>query len=77
MKKTLRLGLIGSGFMGKTHVFGFAAARAGLGFRRATDDWRSLVADPEIDIAAEASVRTFRELTQEVVPANKIDTGGY
>ncbi|WP_432349763.1 Gfo/Idh/MocA family oxidoreductase (plasmid) [Shinella yambaruensis] len=76
MKKTLRLGLIGSGFMGKTHVFGFAAAarvfdlpyevepaaladvtlaqaeaaRAALGFRRATDDWRSLVADPEIDI---------------------------
>lgn len=26
MKKTLRLGLIGSGFMGKTHVFGFATA---------------------------------------------------
>ncbi|MGI9426123.1 MAG: Gfo/Idh/MocA family oxidoreductase, partial [Hyphomicrobiaceae bacterium] len=24
--KTLRLGLIGSGFMGKTHVFGFATA---------------------------------------------------
>ena len=76
MKKTLRLGLIGSGFMGKTHVFGFAAAarvfdlpyeveltaiadvtmaqaeaaRAALGFRRATDDWRSLVADPDIDL---------------------------
>lgn len=76
MKKKLRLGLIGSGFMGKTHVFGFAAAarvfdlpyevelaaiadatpaqaeaaRAALGFGRATDDWRSLVADPEIDI---------------------------
>ncbi|MCP8894619.1 Gfo/Idh/MocA family oxidoreductase [Shinella daejeonensis] len=27
MKKTLRLGLIGSGFMGKTHIFGFAAAQ--------------------------------------------------
>jgi predicted dehydrogenase len=27
MKKKLRLGLIGSGFMGKTHVFGFAAAQ--------------------------------------------------
>ena len=76
MKKTLRLGLIGSGFMGKTHVFGFAAAmrvfdlpyeveltaiadvtmaqaeaaRAALDFRRATDDWRSLVADPGIDL---------------------------
>lgn len=76
MKKKLRLGLIGSGFMGKTHVFGFAAAarvfdlpydveltaiadvtmaqaeaaRAALGFGRATDDWRSLAADPEIDV---------------------------
>lgn len=27
MKKKLRLGLIGSGFMGKTHVFGFASAQ--------------------------------------------------
>ena len=25
-KPTLRVGLIGTGFMGKTHVFGFAAA---------------------------------------------------
>ncbi|MEP7453544.1 Gfo/Idh/MocA family oxidoreductase [Phyllobacterium sp. SB3] len=76
MKKKLRLGLIGSGFMGKTHVFGFAAAervfdlpyavertliadvtmaqaeaaRAAFGFLRATDDWRSLVADPDIDV---------------------------
>ncbi len=76
MKKKLRLGLIGSGFMGKTHVFGFAAAqrvfdlpydielacladiniaqaeaaRSALGFERATDDWRTMVADPSIDI---------------------------
>jgi predicted dehydrogenase len=76
MKKKLRLGLIGSGFMGKTHVFGFAAAervfdlpyevelatiadvtmaqaeaaRAAFGFAQATDDWRSLVADPAIDV---------------------------
>lgn len=76
MKKKLRLGLIGSGFMGKTHVFGFAAAqrvfdlpyevelacladvsivqaeaaRSALGFKRATDDWRTMVADPSIDI---------------------------
>lgn len=72
----LRLGLIGTGFMGKTHVFGFATAQkvfdlpcdivlhtvadatedaarraAGAwGFARATADWRSLVADPDIDI---------------------------
>jgi predicted dehydrogenase len=75
-KPKLRLGLIGSGFMGKAHVFGFAtaarvfdlpyevefacladatetqaeAARAALGFRRATDDWRAMVADPGIDL---------------------------
>ncbi|WP_283195129.1 Gfo/Idh/MocA family oxidoreductase [Rhizobium sp. AN80A] len=76
MKNKLRLGLIGSGFMGKTHVFGFAAAqrvfelpydvelaciadvsiaqaeaaRSALGFAHATDDWRTIVNDPSIDI---------------------------
>ena len=75
-KSTLRLGLIGSGFMGKTHTFGFAiAARvfdlpyeiemrtladvskpqaekaaSALGFIQATGDWRTLVADPNIDV---------------------------
>lgn len=76
MKKKLRIGLIGSGFMGKAHVFGFATAervfdlpfeleltciadvadeiaekaRAAFGFKRATSDWRAMVADPEIDL---------------------------
>jgi predicted dehydrogenase len=76
VKQKLRLGLIGSGFMGKTHVFGFAAAqrvfdlpfdvelsciadvsmaqaeaaRAAFGFQSATDDWRRMIADPEIDV---------------------------
>ena len=75
-KPKLRLGLIGSGFMGKAHVFGFAAAarvfdlpfevemtciadatmaqaeaaRASLGFLRATDDWRAMINDPSIDL---------------------------
>ncbi len=75
-RETLGLGLIGSGFMGKAHVFGFAtaqrvfdlpfaiafaciaeqtadlaeAARASLGFARATDNWRDLLDDPAIDI---------------------------
>jgi predicted dehydrogenase len=75
-KPKLRIGLIGSGFMGKAHVFGFAtagkvfdlpyeielhtladisteaAARAArdFGFARSTDDWRKLIADPEIDV---------------------------
>jgi predicted dehydrogenase len=74
-KPKLRIGLIGSGFMGKAHAFGYttasrvfdlpfelelrtiadiddeaaAKAAADLGFARATSDWRSLVADPDID----------------------------
>jgi predicted dehydrogenase len=75
-KPKLRIGLIGSGFMGKAHVFGYATATrvfdlpyelelhtiadvndvaatkaaAVLGFSRATPDWRSLVADPAVDV---------------------------
>ena len=75
-RKSLGLGLIGSGFMGKAHVFGFATAarvfdlpfdvrfeciadltqalaataQAEFGFARCTDEWRSLLDDPSIDI---------------------------
>src|ERR1700749_316013 len=75
-KPKLRIGLIGSGFMGKAHAFGYTTAArvfdlpyelelrtladvndetagkaaAALGFARATSDWRSLAADPEIDV---------------------------
>jgi predicted dehydrogenase len=75
-KPKLRIGLIGSGFMGKAHAFGYATATrvfdlpyelelhtiadindlaatkaaAALGFSRATAEWRSLVADPDIDV---------------------------
>jgi predicted dehydrogenase len=75
-KPKLRVGLIGSGFMGKAHAFGYATAMrvfdlpyelelhtiadvndlaatkaaAALGFSRATEEWRSLVADPDIDV---------------------------
>ncbi|HEY1944996.1 MAG TPA: Gfo/Idh/MocA family oxidoreductase [Roseiarcus sp.] len=75
-KPKLRIGLIGSGFMGKAHAFGYATATrvfdlpyelelhtiadvddmtatkaaAALGFSRATSDWRSLAADPAIDV---------------------------
>lgn len=75
-KPKLRIGLIGSGFMGKAHAFGYGAAArvfdlpyelefrtladiddaaaakaaAALGFARGTSDWRSLVADPDIDV---------------------------
>ena len=75
-KPVLRVGLIGSGFMGKAHAFGYGAAEKvfdlpfrvelhtladanlelarnaaeTLGFARATDDWRAMVAGPEIDV---------------------------
>ena len=75
-KQKLRIGLVGSGFMGKAHAFGYATATrvfdlpyelelhtiadindeaankaaAALGFARATSDWRSLVADPAVDV---------------------------
>jgi len=51
----------------------YAAEAVGWGFDFVTvsNDVRLLAG------AAEASVRKFRDLTQEVVPANKIDTGGY
>lgn len=76
MKPKLKIGLVGSGFMGKAHVFGFAsasrvfdlpfeielrsladvtlpqaeAAAKAFGFARATDNWRDLIEDPEIDV---------------------------
>ena len=75
-KPKLRIGLIGRGFMGKAHAFGYATATrvfdlpyelelhtiaynndevatkaaAALGFTRSTAEWRSLVADPDIDV---------------------------
>lgn len=75
-KRQLKIGLIGTGFMGKTHVFGFTAAQRvfdipyelalhtvadrtdelaaeaarTLGFAKSTSDWKSLVADPDIDV---------------------------
>src|SRR5690606_25676829 len=77
MTRKLRIGLIGSGFIARCHVYGYrtmlsvfpeAAAQPELelvadmtddlakaaaekfGFRRATGDWRKLVADPAVDI---------------------------
>jgi len=75
-KPELRIGLVGTGFMGKTHAFGFAAAprvfdlpyeivlhsvadrsdelaaaaARRLGFARSSNDWKRLIADPEIDV---------------------------
>jgi len=75
-RPSLRIGLIGTGFMGKTHVFGFASAprvfdlpydlvlhtvadrtdalatgaAAAFGFAKGTGDWKTIIADPEIDL---------------------------
>lgn len=76
--KSLGIGLIGTGFMGKAHALAFGAAKAVMGdvpnshlavlcdppadkatqmadqfgFARATDDWKSLVSDPDVDIVS-------------------------
>ena len=97
-KPKLRIGLIGSGFMGKAHAFGYAAAArvfdlpfevdlhmladineeaankaaAALGFSRATADWRSMVADPAIDIVnITAPNALHREMALAAIAAGK------
>ena len=97
-KPRLRIGLIGTGFMGKAHVFGFAvaqrvfdlpfelelhtvadrdealaaAAARALGFARSSSDWRSLVADPEIDLIDITAPNAFhREMALAAIAAGK------
>ncbi len=97
-KPKLRIGLIGSGFMGKAHAFGYATATrvfdlpyelelhtiadvndeaaakaaAALGFSRATSDWRSLVADPDIDIVnVTAPNALHKEMAVAAIAAGK------
>lgn len=97
-KPRLRIGLIGTGFMGKAHVFGFtaaqrvfdlpfelelhtvadrdealaAAAARTLGFARSSGDWRSLVADPEIDVIDITAPNAFhREMALAAIAAGK------
>ena len=88
----LRIGLIGTGFIGRSHAIALsavgtvfediespvlefvadvddtraAAARRALGFRRATSDWRALIADPDVDIV---DVCTPNHLHREMVLA--------
>lgn len=97
-KPKLSIGLIGSGFMGKAHVFGFAtaqkvfdlpmqidlhtvadindeaAARAAheFGFRLSTSDWRSMLANPEIDVIdITAPNALHKEMALEAIAAGK------
>jgi predicted dehydrogenase len=93
-----RVGLIGSGYIGRAHaialqgvgaVFPDIAApvceiladrdevnaqnsAAALGFRRATGDWRRLVADPEVDIVDICSPNYLhREMALAAIAAGK------
>jgi predicted dehydrogenase len=97
-KPVLHIGLIGTGFMGKTHAFGFAAAprvfdlpfdivlrtvadrtddlaaaaAASLGFARGTSDWRSIVADLEIDLVdVTAPNALHKEMALAAIAAGK------
>ena len=98
MKKTLNIGLIGTGFMGKAHVFGFSAAprvfdlpfdlhlhtvaditaeaaeraRAALGFEKATADWRTIIADPAIDVVSITAPNALhKEMSLAAIAAGK------
>ncbi len=86
-KPELRVGLVGSGFMGRCHANAFrsvsglfelplepvadmladisdkvaAKNAADLGFRRATGDWRTLCADPDIGVVAVTAPNVLHE----------------
>ncbi len=93
-----RVGLIGSGFMGRAHAYALAAmprlfdlraapslelladvddetaarAAAALGFRRSTGDWRSLVADPAVDLVDITAPNVFhKEMALATIEAGK------
>lgn len=96
--RSIGIGLIGTGFMGKAHALAFRAARAVLGdvpparlevlcdtpedkaramadqfgFSRAVDDWRALVADPEVDLVSITTPnRLHREMALAAIAAGK------
>lgn len=97
-KPKLRIGLIGTGFMGKAHVFGFTSAprvfelpfdlnlhtvaditdeaaeraRRTLGFAHATSDWRTIMADPEIDLVSITAPNALhKEMSLAAIAAGK------
>ena len=96
--KSIGVGLIGSGFMGKAHalawnavrpVFGdvpdirlahlgemndaLAAAKAAeFGFKKASGDWRQVIADPEVDVVSITTPNKFHlEMTTAALAAGK------
>ena len=97
-KRSLRIGLIGTGFMGKAHVFGFASAprifdlpfalelhtvaditvdaanraAAAFGFAHATADWRTIMANPEIDLVSITAPNALhKEMALAAIAAGK------
>ena len=97
-KPKLRIGLIGTGFMGKAHVFGFTSAprvfelpydlelhtvaditdeaaeraRQTLGFAHATSDWRTIMANPEIDLVSITAPNALhKEMSLAAIAAGK------
>jgi len=98
-RKQIGIGLIGAGFIGRAHAFGYRAmpaifasvpampvlkvmcdtpaARAAqsaaeLGFERSTDDWRKLIADPEVDVVDIcAPSNLHREIALATIAAGK------
>src|SRR5438445_3390730 len=97
-KAKLNIGLIGTGFMGKTHVFGFATAERvfdlpyelvmhtvadrtedlsqsaaqDLGFTSWSGDWKTLVADPDIDLIDITAPNAFhKEMALSAIAAGK------
>ncbi|HET6469752.1 MAG TPA: Gfo/Idh/MocA family oxidoreductase [Geminicoccaceae bacterium] len=94
----LNVGLIGSGFMGRSHALAFRTAPAvfalpvephlellaevdeataqaaakRLGFARATGDWRSLIADPAVDLVDITTPNVFhKEMALWAIAAGK------
>lgn len=97
-KPKLRIGLIGTGFMGRAHAFAFASAprvfdlpcdlvlhtvadvtpeaatraAAGFGFAQATADWRTIMADPEIDLVSITAPNALhKEMSLAAIAAGK------
>lgn len=97
-KPRLRIGLIGTGFMGKAHVFGFTSAprvfelpyelelhtvaditdaaadraRVTLGFAHATSDWRTIMANPDIDLVSITAPNALhKEMSLMAIAAGK------
>ena len=97
-RPTLNIGLIGTGFMGKAHALGFAAAprvfdlpcdlvlhtvadvteaaasaaARAYGFAGHTTDWRSIMADPAIDVVSITAPNALhKEMSLAAIAAGK------